>query len=128
MNQLQQLQQMTTVVADTGEVDAILKYKPEDATTNPSLILKAAQLESYSDLIDAAMAYAKEQSTDKAQQVVDTCDMLAVNIGKEILKQIPGRISTEVDVRSHTILKKQYLKHVNLSKCITMLASLTIVF
>ncbi len=98
-NQLQQLQKITTVVADTGEVDAILKYKPEDATTNPSLILKAAQLDCYSLLIEASIAYAKKQSDDQAQQVVDSCDMLAVSIGKEILKAIPGRISTEVDVR-----------------------------
>ncbi len=75
------------------------KYQPEDATTNPSLILKAAQIAEYSPLIDQAIEYAKTQSSDKAQQVQDTCDMLAVNIGKEILKTIPGRISTEVDAR-----------------------------
>ncbi|NOI13881.1 transaldolase [Vibrio hepatarius] len=98
-NKLEQLRKLTTVVADTGEIDAIKKYQPEDATTNPSLILKAAQIAEYAPLIDASIAYAKEQSNDKAQQVQDTCDMLAVNIGKEILKTIPGRISTEVDAR-----------------------------
>ncbi|MFM2642929.1 transaldolase [Vibrio chagasii] len=98
-NKLEQLRKLTTVVADTGEIDAIKKYQPEDATTNPSLILKAAQIEEYAPLIDASIEYAKAQSTDKAQQVQDTCDMLAVNIGKEILKTIPGRISTEVDAR-----------------------------
>ncbi|ASW83398.1 transaldolase [Vibrio anguillarum] len=98
-NKLEQLRKMTTVVADTGEIDAIKKYQPEDATTNPSLILKAAQIAEYAPLIDASIAYAKTQSSDKAQQVQDTCDMLAVNIGKEILKTIPGRISTEVDAR-----------------------------
>ncbi|NAW69595.1 transaldolase [Vibrio sp. V27_P1S3P104] len=98
-NKLEQLRKLTTVVADTGEIDAIKKYQPEDATTNPSLILKAAQIAEYAPLIDAAIAYAKTQSSDKAQQVQDTCDMLAVNIGKEILKTIPGRISTEVDAR-----------------------------
>lgn len=109
-NQLEQLQKLTTVVADTGEVAAIIKYKPEDATTNPSLILKAAQLESYSHLIDESVAYAKIQSDDQAQQVVDTCDMLAVNIGKEILKVVPGRISTEVDVRLSYDTEKTVLK------------------
>ena len=98
-NKLEQLRKLTTVVADTGEIDAIKKYQPEDATTNPSLILKAAQIEEYAPLIDASIEYAKAQSGDKAQQVQDTCDMLAVNIGKEILKTIPGRISTEVDAR-----------------------------
>ncbi|EGR3966584.1 transaldolase [Vibrio cholerae] len=98
-NKLAQLRKLTTVVADTGEIDAIKKYQPEDATTNPSLILKAAQIAEYAPLIDQAIAYAKTQSNDKAQQVQDSCDMLAVNIGKEILKTIPGRISTEVDAR-----------------------------
>ncbi|WP_047045365.1 transaldolase [Vibrio mexicanus] len=98
-NKLEQLRKLTTVVADTGEIEAIKKYQPEDATTNPSLILKAAQIAEYAPLIDASIEYAKAQSSDKAQQVQDTCDMLAVNIGKEILKTIPGRISTEVDAR-----------------------------
>jgi transaldolase len=98
-NKLKQLQKMTTVVADTGDVEAIIKYQPQDATTNPSLILQAAQSNKYSEIIDASIAYAKKNSDDKTQQVADTCDMLAVNIGKEILKEIPGRISTEVDAR-----------------------------
>ncbi|MDV6252812.1 transaldolase [Vibrio sp. EA2] len=98
-NKLEQLRKLTTVVADTGEIEAIKKYQPEDATTNPSLILKAAQIAEYAPLIDASIEYAKAQSDDKAQQVQDTCDMLAVSIGKEILKTIPGRISTEVDAR-----------------------------
>ncbi|MFG0774002.1 transaldolase, partial [Vibrio plantisponsor] len=98
-NKLTQLRKITKVVADTGDIEAIKKYQPEDATTNPSLILKAAQIAEYAPLIDQAIEYAKTQSNDKAQQVQDTCDMLAVNIGKEILKTIPGRISTEVDAR-----------------------------
>lgn len=96
---LEQLRALTTVVADTGDIEAISKYQPEDATTNPSLILKAAQIEEYAPLIDQAIEYAKAQSNDKTQQIADTCDMLAVNIGKEILKVVPGRISTEVDAR-----------------------------
>ncbi len=71
-NKLAQLRKLTTVVADTGEIDAIKKYQPEDATTNPSLILKAAQIAEYAPLIDQAIAYAKTQSNDKAQQVQDT--------------------------------------------------------
>ncbi|WCE31636.1 transaldolase [Vibrio sp. SCSIO 43137] len=98
-NKLEQLRKVTTVVADTGEIEAIRKYQPEDATTNPSLILKAAQIAEYAPLIDQAIEYAKSQSSDKAQQIQDTCDMLAVNIGKEILTTVPGRISTEVDAR-----------------------------
>ena len=97
MNQLQQLRQFTTVVADTGDIQAITQYQPQDATTNPSLILKAAQLSDYQPLIEQAIEYAKSQSQDQKTQIEDTCDMLAVNIGKEILKVVPGRISTEVD-------------------------------
>ncbi|MCF7353476.1 transaldolase [Vibrio sp. CK2-1] len=98
-SKLEQLRALTTVVADTGDIDAIAKYQPQDATTNPSLILKAAQIENYSRLIDQSIAYAKAQSDDADRQVQDTCDMLAVTIGQEILKVIPGRISTEVDAR-----------------------------
>ncbi|OOE35410.1 transaldolase [Salinivibrio kushneri] len=98
-NKLDQLRALTTVVADTGDIEAIKKYQPQDATTNPSLILKAAQIKEYAPLIDEAIAYAKSHSSDADQQVADTCDRLAVNIGKEILNVIPGRISTEVDAR-----------------------------
>ncbi|MGP8305213.1 transaldolase [Vibrio sp. YIC-376] len=98
-NKLEQLRKVTTVVADTGDIEAIAKYQPEDATTNPSLILKAAQIADYAPLINQAVEFAKSQSSDKAQQIEDACDMLAVNIGKEILKIVPGRISTEVDAR-----------------------------
>ena len=97
--QLDSLRQMTVVVADTGDIDAIKKYQPQDATTNPSLILSASALPQYAPLIDEAVAYAKAQSNDKAQQLIDSEDKLAVNIGLEILKIVPGRISTEVDAR-----------------------------
>ena len=90
---------MTVVVADTGDINAIKKYQPQDATTNPSLILSASALPQYAPLIDEAVAYAKAQSNDKAQQLIDAEDKLAVNIGLEILKIVPGRISTEVDAR-----------------------------
>lgn len=97
--QLDSLRSMTVVVADTGDIDAIKKYQPQDATTNPSLILSASALPQYAPLIDEAITYAKAQSADKAQQLIDAEDKLAVNIGLEILKIIPGRISTEVDAR-----------------------------
>ena len=97
--QLDSLRKMTVVVADTGDIDAIKKYQPQDATTNPSLILSASALPQYAPLIDEAIAYAKAQSANKAQQLIDAEDKLAVNIGLEILKIVLGRISTEVDAR-----------------------------
>ncbi|MDN2664294.1 transaldolase [Psychromonas sp. 14N.309.X.WAT.B.A12] len=98
-NQLIQLKQMSTVVADTGDVQAIAKYQPQDATTNPSLLLKAASLPQYQELLTQATEWAKQQSQDAQQQVIDASDKLSVLVGLEILKTIPGRISTEVDSR-----------------------------
>ncbi|MGC7590890.1 transaldolase [Bisgaard Taxon 46] len=97
--QLDSLRNMTVVVADTGDIEAIKKYQPEDATTNPSLILSASALPQYAPLIDEAVAYAKAKSDCPKQQLIDAEDKLAVNIGLEILKIVPGRISTEVDAR-----------------------------
>ena len=97
--QLASLRKITTVVADTGDIEAIKKYQPVDATTNPSLLLKAAGMPQYASLIDDAVAWAAEQSSDPAQQLTDAADKLAVSIGKEISATIPGRISTEVDAR-----------------------------
>ena len=98
-DQLTQLKTMTTVVADTGDVEAIAKFHPEDATTNPSLLLKAASIPHYQPLLTQAVEWAKTQSNDSAQQVIDAADKLSVLIGLEILKIVPGRISTEVDAR-----------------------------
>ena len=98
-NQLDALREITTVVADTGDIEAIKKYEPVDATTNPSLLLKAAGIPEYAGYIDDAVAWAKLQSQDPAQQLTDASDKLAVTIGKEISGVIPGRISTEVDAR-----------------------------
>ncbi|AWB68201.1 transaldolase [Saccharobesus litoralis] len=97
--QLEQLRAVTTVVADTGDIEAIKKFQPQDATTNPSLLLKASEIPEYQPLIDEAIAWAKTQSDDLEQQVIDAGDKLSVNIGLEILKIVPGRISTEVDAR-----------------------------
>ncbi|WP_019614599.1 transaldolase [Psychromonas ossibalaenae] len=98
-NQLVQLKNMSTVVADTGDVEAIAKFQPQDATTNPSLLLKAASLEQYQPLLLQACDWAKQQSNDLKQQTIDAADKLSVLIGLEILKIVPGRISTEVDAR-----------------------------
>jgi hypothetical protein len=97
--QLEQLRKITTVVADTGDISAIAKYKPEDATTNPSLLLKAAGIPTYSGYIDEAVQWAKGQSNNREQQLVDAGDRLAVLVGREILKIVPGKVSTEVDAR-----------------------------
>ena len=92
MNKLQQLRDMTVVVADTGELSAIAEYKPQDATTNPSLLLKVAQDAKYAPAISQAVASANGD-------LVDAVDIFAVDTGCEILKIIPGRVSTEVDAR-----------------------------
>ena len=98
-NLLDQLKSMTTIVADTGDVEAIKTVKPVDATTNPSLVLKASTLPQYAPLIETAIAYAKAQGGSKEQQIDNAADKLAVLIGTEITKVVPGRISTEVDAR-----------------------------
>ncbi|MPS83730.1 transaldolase [Enterobacter sp.] len=99
MNQLDGIKQFTTVVADSGDIESIRHYQPEDATTNPSLLLKAAGLSHFSHLIDDAIAYGKQRGKTQEQQVAEASDKLAVNFGAEILKSIPGRVSTEVDAR-----------------------------
>lgn len=97
---LTQLQQMTTLVADTGEVDAIARLQPQDATTNPSLLLKAAQTPRCAPLLRQAVYWARRQATgNEAEILALACDQLAVLVGSEILSQIPGRVSTEVDAR-----------------------------
>lgn len=98
-NKLDQLKAMTDVVADTGDIEAIKRFHPLDATTNPSLLLKAAALPHYARLLDGARAWASSQGGSNAEQLANCCDRFAVDVGKEILAIIPGRISTEVDAR-----------------------------
>ena len=98
-NQLSQLKKISTVVADTGDVEAIKKFQPQDATTNPSLLLKAASLANYQHLLVEATDWAKQQSENLQKQSEFACDKLSVLVGLEILKTVPGRISTEVDSR-----------------------------
>lgn len=96
-SQLESLKKFTTVVADTGDIEAIAKHRPQDATTNPSLLLKAAQLPQYRNLAEEARKFAEGKGGDRHAQTALFMDRLAVNFGTEILKIIPGRVSTEVD-------------------------------
>lgn len=98
MNKLEQLSKLTTVVADTGDIQSIEQYTPTDATTNPSLLYKAAQQPQYKDLVESAIHSGKKAASPEQQREL-TLDTLGVNFGVEILKIIPGRISTEVDAR-----------------------------
>ena len=94
---LEQLREHSAVVADTGDIEAIARFRPLDATTNPSLLLKAAVLPAYAPLLEQSLGAA--QGADRDARVADAGDRLAVAIGTEILKLIPGRVSTEVDAR-----------------------------
>jgi transaldolase len=96
---LEQLKNYTTVVSDTGDFESIKKYQPTDATTNPSLILAAAKMPQYQPLIDEAVAYGKKNGKTLMEQVELASDKLFVLFGVEILKIVPGRVSTEVDAR-----------------------------
>lgn len=99
MNSLDQLKQHTVVVADTGDIDAISQHKPQDATTNPSLLFKAAQMPQYNGLIDDAIAAASSREIEHSTLVDAVIDQLSVNFGCRILEIVPGRVSTEVDAR-----------------------------
>ncbi|PYK97367.1 MAG: transaldolase [Verrucomicrobia bacterium] len=96
---LSQLKQFSVIVADTGDFDSIRKYQPRDTTTNPSLLLKAAQMPEYGALVEKTLADAKKESPDASQTLGTALDKLAVAFGLEILKIVPGRVSTEVDAR-----------------------------
>ncbi|SCV72234.1 BQ2448_4928 [Microbotryum intermedium] len=113
---LDQIKQFTTIVSDSGEFDSIKAYKPQDATTNPSLILAAVKKAEYAKLIDVAVEYAKQRGGDLDTQVSNCTDRLLVEFGKEILNIVPGRVSTEVDAslsfdkeatkaKAHTLIK-----------------------
>ena len=113
MNKLEQLKQITTVVADTGDIEAIKQFQPLDATTNPSLMLKASQLAQYRHLFNQACEFAKKHDNSSNQADI-AADKLATLIGKEILQIIEGKVSTEVDARlsfdtQATIDKARYL-------------------
>lgn len=99
MSKLDQLKKMTTIVADTGEFEEIKKYQPTDATTNPSLILAASSKAEYQFLIEDALAFGKKQGKSRHEQAQLALEKVFVNFGLEILKIVPGRVSTEVDAR-----------------------------
>lgn len=114
MNQLEQLRQITTVVADTGDFESMKRYRPQDATTNPSLILQAATKPEYRHLVDQAIAELKPKGLTSASLVQAVLDRILILFGLEILKIVPGRVSTEVDARlsfdcDGTVLKARQL-------------------
>ena len=96
-SKLDQLKAMTTVVADTGDIGSIEAFQPTDCTTNPTLILKAAQMPQYEILVEDSVAWAKLQGGAKEAVAATACDRLAVNFGAELTRIVPGRVSTEVD-------------------------------
>ncbi len=112
---LDQLKTMTVTVADTGDIDSIEKYRPRDATTNPSLITTAAAMPQYAEVVNAALRWAKEKSGGDAGKVIGLAvDRLSIEFGTRILKIVPGRVSTEVDARlsydtEASIAKGRYL-------------------
>ncbi|EDQ84032.1 uncharacterized protein MONBRDRAFT_30658 [Monosiga brevicollis MX1] len=123
-NALEKLKQYTKVVADTGDFDTIKEFQPQDATTNPSLVYKAAQMKQYSKVVDKAIKYAKENASSKDEQVELASDALFVGFGTEILNIVPGRVSTEAQnpnkeytaetdpgVESVTSIYNYYKKH-----------------
>jgi transaldolase len=115
-DQLTALKSFTTVVADSGDFASFATLKPQDATTNPSLILTAASQEKYSHLIDIAVKYSKDKASTLEEQVAIALDVVAVTFGSEILKIIPGRVSTEIDARL------SYDTKATIAKCRTLYA------
>ena len=99
-NLLQQLKEMTVVVADTGDIDSIEQFRPRDATTNPSLIAQAAQMPHYKDVVDGALRWSRNAAGNHTAAVIsEAVDRLSVEFGLRILSIVPGRVSTEVDAR-----------------------------
>nr|CAD7263949.1 unnamed protein product [Timema shepardi] len=130
---LAQLRKYTVVVADTGDFEAMIKYKPTDATTNPSLILSAAGMPQYKHLIEKAVAYGKKTGKTLEDQVEAAIDKLFVLFGAEILKIIPGRVSTEVDARlsfnkTGSVAKARKLVKLELEEKYDIHCNLTLLF
>src|SRR5437870_8087593 len=99
LNQLEQLKTFTKVVADTADFESIKDFKPQDATTNPSLVYAATQKEQYQHLLDEVLADRKKSGLSGPAQIEDICDHLLVQFGTDILEIVPGRVSTETDAR-----------------------------
>src|SRR5690242_10761383 len=114
MTLLESLRKYSVVVADTGDIDAIARLKPQDATTNPSLLYNAAQRPEYRHLVQEAIEHAEKSGGDHKKQSEAFMDRLFVSFGREILKHVPGRVSTEVDAglsfdREATLAKARHL-------------------
>ena len=99
LNQLEQIKKFTKVVADTADFESMKEFKPQDATTNPSLVYAATQKEQYSYLLDEVLKDRKKSGLSGHDQIEDICDHLLVQFGTDILKIVPGRVSTETDAR-----------------------------
>src|ERR1700738_510968 len=99
LNQLEQLKKFTKVVADTADFESIKEFKPEDATTNPSLVYAATQKQEYAHLLDEVLADRKKSGLSGPAQIEDICDHLLVQFGCDILEIVPGRVSTETEAR-----------------------------
>src|ERR1700726_842921 len=96
-SKLEQLRGMTVVVADTGDIEAVPRLKPQDCTTNPTLLLKAVENPAYSHLVEEAVAWGRGKGGGPDAGPAAVCDRLAVSFGTELAKIVPGRVSTEVD-------------------------------
>src|SRR5438045_6988248 len=99
LNQLEQLKKFTKVVADTADFESIKDFKPQDATTNPSLVYAATQKQEYAHLLEEVLADRKKSRLSGHNQIEDICDHLLVQFGSDILEIVPGRVSTETDAR-----------------------------
>src|SRR5213076_2786800 len=99
LNQLEQLKKFTKVVADTADFDSMKAFKPQDATTNPSLVLAAIQKQNYAHLLEEVLKDRKNSGLSGQAQIEDICDYLLVQFGCDILEIVPGRVSTETDAR-----------------------------
>src|SRR5436190_23826159 len=99
LNQLEQLKKFTKIVADTADFESIMQFKPQDATTNPSLVYAATQKPEYAHLLEGVLANRKKSGLTGAAHVEDICDHLLVQFGCDTLKVVPGRVSTETDAR-----------------------------
>ena len=97
LSKLDQLRAMTVVVADTGDIEAVRRLKPQDCTTNPTLLLKAAEMPAYASIVEEALQWGRKQNASREATANAVCDRLAVAFGAELAGIVPGRVSTEVD-------------------------------
>src|SRR5438876_8767475 len=99
LNQLEQIKKFTKVVADTADFESVKQFKPQDATTNPSLVYAATQKQEYAHLLKEVLADRKKSGLSGHAQIEDICDNLLVQFGTDLLEIVPGRVSTETDAR-----------------------------